>query len=143
MTAAFPPPAELLPHRAPAVLLETILSADADTLIADARLAAASPYAAHAWEGAALVEVAAQAAAAHGACAARARGGAAAAPQGFLVGIKNLFLEPSVPLDVLLRVRVRRVGGTGPLSLFWVEVRHDGHLLMEGELSVWSAEARR
>lgn len=48
-----------------------------------------------------------------------------------------------MPLDVPLRARVRRVGGTGPLSLFWVEVRHDGHLLMEGELSVWSAEARR
>lgn len=79
MTAAFPPPAELLPHRAPAILLETILAADADTLIADARLAAASPYAAHAWEGAALVEVAAQAAAVHGVCAVRARGGVVAA----------------------------------------------------------------
>ena len=143
MSAAFPLPAELLPHRAPAILLETILSVDADTLVADARLATESPYAADAWEGAALVEMAAQAAAAHGACGLRARDAATAAPQGFLVGIKNLFLEPSVPLDIPLQVRVRRVGGTGPLSLFWAEVRCDANLLMEGELSVWAAEARR
>ena len=126
-----------------AILLESIATADAESLTARARLTGTSPYANGAWAGAALIEVAAQAAAAHGACAARARGGPARAPQGFLVGVKNLHLESAVPLDVPLRVDVRRVGGAGPLALFTAEVWREESLLMRGELSVWSAENRR
>lgn len=140
---ALPPVEGLLPHGQDAVLLTRLSRHDGDWLEAAAAVPARSPYAGEAWASAALIEAAAQAVGAHVAIAAA--GGhenrPVQRPPGYLVGIKNARLAAHLPLDVELRVCVRRTGGSGPLAIYAAEVYHADHELLHAELSVWTPPA--
>jgi len=135
-----PPPAAVLPHGGAAILLRRLVRATADELHAVARLPAESPYARGAFRGAALLEAAAQAAAAHGALAAAPREGAAPPSPGRLVGVKAARLAAEPPLDLDLEIVVQRVGAAGPLAIYTSRVTVAGAELLSAELSVWSVK---
>lgn len=135
-TRDLPDPRAILPHQGVAVLLRALTAHAPRGLRAVAQLAATSPFAAGAWASAALIEAAAQAAAAHGGLGAQ---GSGAAPRGFLVGIKALFLRRDVPLARDLDVQVERTGTAGALAIYQAQVQLGVELLLFGELSVFVA----
>lgn len=134
-----PPVVEVLPHGPQAILLTRLISCDGDRLVAMAMIPAHSPYARTACAGAALIEAAAQASAAHGALRTAEHSEPGPARRGWLVGIKNGRLAAHPPLDVELRVGVQRTGGAGPLAIYAARVSDGDHELLRSELSVWTA----
>ena len=116
-----PLPADLIPHRGAALLLEAILEAGPDRAVCRGRVPADSAFAASGRAPALVtIELAAQTAAVQQALAAPA--GAAPRP-GYLVGVRDASLRTDlVATDVPLVATVRRVGQAGPLSTFAVSV---------------------
>jgi predicted hotdog family 3-hydroxylacyl-ACP dehydratase len=131
-----PAPHELLPHAPSAVLLESIVARGPDGIDAIARVSTESPFAS---SGSALpevaLEIAAQAAAAFAALA-ETRSSARC----MLVGADACRLS-TVPVDVELRVSVRRTAQSAELAHFAFSLAYGTQELARGSISVWRDRA--
>lgn len=133
------PLSALLPHGPEAMLLRDVPCRAGERLQVGARLPADSPYARGTWASAALVEAAAQAAAAHMGLAAAPQAGIALGPRpGYLVGVKRARLVADLPRDPDFTVCVQRTGGSGPLAIYAASVTAADAELFHAELSVWT-----
>lgn len=129
----FPPLDELVPHRAPALLLQRLIARTEDGLAAVAAVPRDSPFIRHGRAPALLaLEMAAQSAAALEALA-----GHEGPPRlGYLVGIRGATLPHAwLPIQTPLRVEVRRAGSVPPLAVFDLTVAGDS-IYATGTLSV-------
>lgn len=135
-----PPLTELLPLRAPSLLVEAFEAADAKTARCRARVPAASPFAAA--DGAVpayvALEAAAQAAGAHGRLAPHARGERTPPGEGYLVVVREAsFPAASFAADEPLTVTVHTEGAAGSLALYRFTVRARAAAIAEGVLGVY------
>lgn len=126
----------LLPHGPEARMLREIVQADGERLEARARVPAGGLLIAGGAAPAFLaLEIAAQAAAAHGALAAP---GGAPPRSGLLVGAKDVTLHVvTLPVGRDLVVRVRRTASAPPLFVYEAELDVDGAAAFHGTLSAW------
>lgn len=119
-------PEELIPHRGPARLVQTILDdTRTDVLVCGGRIPPGSAFAVDGRAPAViLLELAAQAAAVQQALAGKA--GAAARP-GYLVAVRAAIVRvDDVAANVPLVATVRRTGQAGPLATYDVTVNGPG-----------------
>lgn len=136
LPAGFPPPAALLPHAPPALLLRAIAEATDDAVVAVAEVSPGHPLAVAGRLPTFLaLEAAAQAAAALEALGRR----EALGPRiGYLVGIRDArFAVPSLPAGRPLRVAARLEGGAFPLSRYVVAVGETGGEAATGIISTF------
>ena len=134
---AFPPIAEVVPHRPPMLLLDRVLSFDGARVVCELCLAPNSPFA-QGDEVPAIVglEYMAQAAAAGAGLSARDKGGPARI--GFLLGCRNLTIAvDSFRVGDRLIVEARRTFGEKDLGSFACQVRRGDDVLVEGALTVY------
>jgi predicted hotdog family 3-hydroxylacyl-ACP dehydratase len=127
-------PAALLPHAPPARLVERVVSRGADTVVCEAAIPAASPFAS---DGRAPALVAIEAAA-QAAAMLDAETGTDPGPSrsGLLVRLRDVTLSrDELPAGATLVVTVRAAGGTGRLGVFEAEVRLDGEPVLAGTLT--------
>jgi predicted hotdog family 3-hydroxylacyl-ACP dehydratase len=132
----FPPPADLLPHAPPALLLQAILEATEDAIVAAAEVSPLHPLGKDGRLPTFLaLEAAAQAAAALEALGRREASG----PRiGYLVGIRDArFAVPSLPAGKPLRVSARLEGGAFPLSRYAVAAGATGREVATGIISTF------
>lgn len=128
-----------LPHRGDAVLIHTVLSSDARALRCHARFPRTSPFVRDgevpAW---ALLEPAAQAAAAHLARQRIGGGGTLHHLEGYLTTARSLrALLATVPAERDLEIEVRPLGGVRGLHRFRFEATLDGIPVCLGDLSTF------
>lgn len=134
--------ADVVPHSSRMLLLDTILSADATSLTAEARVRDDNPFARDgavgAWIG---VEYMAQAIAAFEGCRAREHG---AGPKvGFLIGSRHYSCSaPAFPVGTSLEVRIVRQWEEGGLGLFEGTLR-GGAITAEASISVYQPDDAR
>ena len=65
-------------------------------------------------------------------------GEADAARVGYVVGLRGVrVVEPDLPLERDLEVRIRLVGGAGELAIYEVSVRLEGREMVSGRVSVF------
>ena len=128
----------VLPHRAPALLVSGALRAEGETRICTGRVPAASPWAREEAASSLLgLEMGAQAAALDAALKSG-EGEADAARVGYVVGLRGVrVVEPDLPLERDLEVRIRLVGGAGELAIYEVSVRLEGREMVSGRVSVF------
>ena len=124
----FPPIESLIPHRAPACLLERVLERAGDGLVAQAVVPRDSP-------ATLALEMAAQAAAA---LAALERRGQGEPRPGYLVGARNAaFHRPWIAAGEPLRVTVTPAGSAPPLAVYEFTVHAGETLLASGTISTY------
>jgi 3-hydroxyacyl-[acyl-carrier-protein] dehydratase len=146
LESAFPPPASLLPHAAPALLLTAVLWADARGIGCAAAVPADHPLAAGGGvPGLAALELGAQAA---GALQALLRpGGKPGTPRiGYLVGARDASCGCTIPVGRSLRVTAVPAGGAAQLARHEVEVRAEGAggpVLAAGTISTFLVESQQ
>lgn len=132
----------LLPHRAPALLVREILRWEDDEVCCGGAVPVEHPLAengeAPIWLA---LEMGAQAGAVLEALLRGAEGAESEPQVGYLVGMRGCaFHVPALPVGEAVDVRVRRVGGAGPLALFAIEIRGaDGSLLANGQVSAYAS----
>lgn len=109
------------------------------------RVPAASPFRFRAADGGErvpaflLLEMGAQAAAAIEGRAGFARGAAHQPPPGFVVALGDArFVAPDAPADVDFEVQIRLERSAPPLRVYRIEVRIDGEVLAEGDVSTFA-----
>ena len=136
----FPAPEALIPHRGPALLLETVVEAADDRLVASATVPQGSAFAA---QGLAppfvALEVAAQAAAAFEALRRRRAGGDPEPRVGYLVGARGVVLRTGLPVGFPLQVTIRLDAALPPLSTYLFEVGAGGAVAANGTISTYLA----
>ncbi|MFY9821097.1 MAG: hypothetical protein WAM82_06930 [Thermoanaerobaculia bacterium] len=133
---SFPPPATLLPHAPPALLLRAVAEASEGAIVAVAEVPLSHPLALDGRFPAFLtLEAAAQAAAALETLGRREAPG----PRiGYLVGIRDArFTVPSLPAGRRFRVTARLTGGAFPLSMYAVTAGEAGREVAAGTLSTF------
>ena len=146
LESPFPPPASLLPHAAPALLLTAVLWADARGIGCAAAVPVDHPLAAGGGvPGLAALELGAQAA---GALQALLRpGGKPGTPRiGYLVGARDANCAFTIPVGRSLRVTAVPAGGAAQLARHEVEVRADGAagpVLAAGTISTFLVESQQ
>ncbi len=132
----FPPVSELVPHAGPMVLLDQIVDAAADRLVARATVAAGRPFVEeHGLPALVTLEYMAQAVAAF----AGLQGREAGEPVrlGFLLGCRDLQLTCDyVPIGAELIVSSQRTWGDAQLGSFACSVLNGGVLVAEAVLNV-------
>lgn len=135
----FPPPADLLPHAPPALLLQAILEATEEAIVAIAEVSPLHPLVKDGRLPTFLaLEAAAQAAAALEALGRRGAPGPPGPQIGYLVGIRDArFAVPSLPAGKPLRVSARLEGGAFPLSRYAVAVGTTGCEVASGVISTF------
>ena len=146
MTHAYPPIVDLVPHRPPCLMLESIESWAETGLVCRARCRHDSPFRLGSQVPAYVaLEIAAQAAAADQALRLRARNRTPAeALQGFLVNAWEVVLPPgALPNDVNLNVRVTLDATAGPLASYGFEVSGGPTFAVSGRLSAMTAAPDR
>ena len=124
-SGSFPPPAALLPHRPPALLLNAVTEVAEGGIVAIAEVPPDHPLVADGrFPSFLALEAAAQAAAALEALGRREGTG----PRiGYLVGIRDArFSVPSLPAGRPFRVAARQTGGAFPLSVYAVRIGEIG-----------------
>jgi predicted hotdog family 3-hydroxylacyl-ACP dehydratase len=136
----FPAPEALIPHRGPALLLETVVEAAEDRLVASAAVPQGSAFAA---QGLAppfvALEVAAQAAAAFEALLRRRAGGNPEPRVGYLVGARGVVLQAGLAVGLPLQVAIRLDAALPPLSTYLFEVVAGGAGAANGTISTYLA----
>ena len=137
--AGKPPAIEsLLPHRGPALLVESVAEVGANAIECWGRVPPESPFAADGKAPAFLgLEMGAQAAAVLEALQ-RLQEGASRPRVGYLVGIRDARFAGELPVGHRLRVLARAAGGAPPLALYEVSVREDGVEFARGLLSTYA-----
>lgn len=137
----FPPPSDLLPHAAPALLLTAVLAMSAGGIACTAVVPEGHPLAAGGQvPGFAALELAAQAAAA---LQALLRQGGGSPLIGYLVGARDALFAPTLPAGRGLRVTAIHGGSAAPLATYEMEVRPEGaggRRLATGSLSTFIVE---
>lgn len=130
---------ELLPHRPPMRMVETIEGEAEDGLECGARLGAGSAFDSGGTAPALVaIEMAAQTAALFEALRRRREGGPAGARLGYLVGARDVeFSCARVPVGESLRVAVRLSAMALPLSNYLFQVAREGVVVASGTLSTW------
>ena len=136
----FPAPEALIPHRGPALLLDAVVEAADDRLVASAAVPHGSAFAA---QGLAppfvALEVAAQAAAAFEALRRRRAGGDPEPRVGYLVGARDVVLQTGLPVGLPLQVTIRLDAALPPLSTYLFEVGAGGAVAAHGTISTYMA----
>lgn len=136
----YPTPETLIPHRGPALLLEAVVEAADDRLVASAAVPHGSAFAA---QGLAppfvALEVAAQAAAAFEALRRRRAGGDPEPRVGYLVGARDVVLQIGLPVGLPLQVTIRLDAALPPLSTYLFEVGAGGAVAANGTISTYMA----
>ncbi len=132
----FPPVAELLPHRGPAVLIDAVLEDTADTIRVRARVERSHPYheegrGVPAWVG---IELMAQAVAAHAGL--KARRSHQPPNEGMLLGTRRYqAFEPYFSAGMQLEIRAaREFGGGGEISACACEILAEGRTLVSATI---------
>jgi len=148
---AFPPIAEVVPHRPPMLLLDRVLSYDGEGAVCELVIKPNSPFVEASESGGEVpavvgLEYMAQAAAAAAGMSARDKGGPPR--MGFLLGCRNLTIAvDSFRVGDRLTVEARRTFGENDLGSFACQVRRGDEVLVEGALTVYQgplpAEATR
>ncbi len=132
--------APLLPHSRAALLLAHVESADARALLGTIRVPARHAFAADGRASTALsLEIAAQAAAAHGVLGLRPEGASRGrGPRGYLVGARDVHLaRRDFACDRDLAAIVAAAGAAPPLRIYRFELVQDGAPVAAGEISVF------
>lgn len=138
---SYPAIEDLLPLRPPALLLDGVIHADADSAVFRARVPGTSPLARGGEVPAfAALEACAQGAGAHQQLVQHAACGHAASPGYLVLVIEARFLQPSFPADTVLRIRVSREGVAPPLALYRFGLEVGGEVLAEGVLGTYVPE---
>jgi predicted hotdog family 3-hydroxylacyl-ACP dehydratase len=136
----FPTPEALIPHRGPALLLDAVVEAADDRLVASAAVPQGSAFAA---QGLAppfvALEVAAQAAAAFEALRRRRSGGDPEPRVGYLVGARDVVLQIGLPVGFPLQVTIRLDAALPPLSTYLFEVGAGSAVAANGTISTYMA----
>ncbi len=136
----FPTPEALIPHRGPALLLDAVVEAADDRLVASAAVPYGSAFVA---QGLApplvALEVAAQAAAAFEALRRRRAGGDPEPRVGYLVGARGVVLQTVLPAGLPLQVTIRLEAALPPLSTYLFEVGAGGAVAANGTISTYMA----
>jgi predicted hotdog family 3-hydroxylacyl-ACP dehydratase len=136
----FPTPEALIPHRGPALLLETVVEAADDRLVASAAVPQGSAFAAQGLAPSFVaLEVAAQAAAAFEALRRRRAGGDPEPRVGYLVGARDVVLQTGLPVGLPLQVTIRLDAALPPLSTYLFEVGAGGTVAANGTISTYMA----
>lgn len=142
-----PPLEELVPHRAPMLLLDRVLSHDAENVVCQVTIRADSAFLESIVDRANLppevmvpavvgIEYMAQCVASFAGLAARATGGT---PRiGFLIGCRELTLEvDGFRIGDTLEVRARRVWGENNVGSFVCEIARETKTVAKGILTVY------
>ncbi len=136
----FPAPEALIPHRGPALLLDAVVEAADDRLVASASVPQGSAFAAAGLAAPFVaLEVAAQAAAAFEALGRRHAGGDPEPRVGYLVGARDVVLQTALPVGFPLRVTIRLDAAMTPLSIYLLEVGAGGVVAAKGTISTYLA----
>ncbi|MEM7479779.1 MAG: hypothetical protein AAF481_01285 [Acidobacteriota bacterium] len=131
-------PAHLLPHRAPARLVEKILEHGPDRVVCRGSIPPTSPFVANGRAPSFLgLELAAQGAVVLTAGIGDGDAGDDSAPAiGYLVRMRGAALSPEgVPAGAPLIAKIERTGGAGRLGIFSVRVTDGDRTVAEGSLS--------
>jgi len=134
MAEGFPAPESVLPHRGPALWLDSVQELQPDRLLASGRIPAGSPFARDgACPAFAGLELCAQAVGYHAAVA-RASG----PRRGYLVGGKALELSlGTLPVGAPLLVEVACSGAAGALTTYRVRLLHEDRVALQGTVSLF------
>ena len=137
MTRAYPPIAELVPHRPPMLLLDRVLSYDGETVICETVLAPGSLFVDGGEVPAVVaIEYMAQTIAAGAGLLARDKG--EGARMGFLLGCRDLTIAvDSFQVGDWLTIDARRTWGGDELVSFACKVQRGSEVLVEGALTVY------
>ena len=137
---ALPPIAEVLPHAAPMILLDEVLSSEPERTRCALTLRPGSPFVRDGRVAAVVaIEYMAQAVAAHSGLKARAEGRAPSL--GFLLGTRELRLEVEhLRVGDRVEVEVERVFGDAQLGSFRCRAWRGGEALAEAVLNVYQSE---
>jgi predicted hotdog family 3-hydroxylacyl-ACP dehydratase len=136
----FPTPEALIPHRGPALILDAVVEAADDRLVASAAIPHGSAFAAHGLAPPLVaLEVAAQAAAAFEALRRRRAGGDPEPRVGYLVGARDVVLQTGLPVAFPLQVTIRLDAALPPLSTYLFEVVAGGAVAANGTISTYLA----
>jgi predicted hotdog family 3-hydroxylacyl-ACP dehydratase len=136
----FPPPEALIPHRGPALLLDAVVEAGDDRLVASAAVPQGSAFAGQGFSPPFVaLEVAAQAAAAFEALRRRRAGGDPEPRVGYLVGARDVVLQTGLPVTFPLQVTIRLDAALPPLSTYLFEVVSGGAVAANGTISTYMA----
>ena len=130
--------ARLIPHQPPMALVDRLLSCDeSGGGVAEATLPANGPWlgADGTLEPTAFIELMAQSYALVQGYLEKKRG--KCTREGFLVGISRIEFLQTARAGDRLTVTVKNLGGIGPFSMAWAEVRHDAQLIATGSVKVW------
>ena len=137
---AFPPPAALIPHRGPALMLAGVCEASEDRLVARAVVPRTSAFVS---EGTAApvvaLEVAAQAAAAFEALRRGLAGGPRAPRVGYLVGARDAAFSSAPPVGSPVQVSIGLDAAVPPLSTYRFEVEAGAVAVARGVISTYLA----
>lgn len=133
---AFPPLAEILPHRPPMLLLDALTAAEVESVTCSATVRAGAPFIAGERASALLaVEYFAQAVAALFAY--KARGGDAGPFRGVLLGVRDLELEVShLRVGDVLGVHCREQWASGPVAQYHCVLSRGDDRLASGAVTV-------
>jgi len=130
----------LIPHRGPALLVESIAEVRPDRIVCWGRVPPESPFAAEGKAPAFVgLEMGAQAAAVLEALGRGEPEDGGGPRVGYLVGIRDARLAVDLPVGRRLRVTARAAGGAPPLALYDVSVEDDGVEFARGLLSTYAA----
>ncbi len=137
MTSPLPPVLACVPHRPPSVLLDSLVEASAERLIARVRITRDSPFfEGDGVEGLVMIEYMAQAIAAFSGHLRRASG--APIQLGFLLACRQMTLAVDHLSDGdELLVEARHVWSSPPLAQFDCEVTRNGKTIAKATLSVY------
>jgi predicted hotdog family 3-hydroxylacyl-ACP dehydratase len=135
---AFPPIAEVVPHRPPMLLLDRVVSYDGERVVCELVLKPDSPFSQAGGEVPAIVglEYMAQTIAAGAGLSARGQG--QPARMGFLLGCRSLSIAvDSFRVGDHLTIVAHRRWGENDLGSFACQVRRGDEVLVEGALTVY------
>ena len=136
----FPAPEALIPHRGPALLLDAVVEAGDDRLVASAAVPQGSAFAGQGFAPPLVaLEVAAQAAAAFEALRRRRAGGDPEPRVGYLVGARDVVLQTGLPVAFPLQVTISLDAALPPLSTYLFEVVSGGAVAANGTISTYMA----
>lgn len=137
----FPPITEIVPHRAPMLLLDRVLAYDGERVVCELTLEPNSPFAQAGENGGEVpaivgIEYMAQTIAAGAGLSAHGKG--APARVGFLLGCRSLTIAvDSFRVGDRLTIEARRTWGGNDLGRFACQVRRGDEVLVEGALTVY------
>lgn len=133
---AFPPLAEILPHRPPMLLLDAMTAIEVQSVTCSATVRAGAPFVAGERASSLLaVEYFAQAVAAMFAY--KARGGDAGPFRGLLLGVRDLELDVSyLRVGDELQVHCREQWASGPVAQYQCQLSRGDERLASGAVTV-------